>query len=44
MQSYSWKKDKEGRLIEEPISFNDHAIAALRYAVFSSKQITDWGI
>lgn len=30
--SYSWKKDKDGRITNEPEDFNNHAIDACRYA------------
>jgi phage terminase large subunit len=34
-QSYRWKKDRNGLLLEEPVKENDHLIDALRYAVHS---------
>jgi len=34
-RSYKWKTDKEGRVLDEPVKFNDHALDALRYAVFT---------
>lgn len=33
LRSYKWKTDKGGRLLDEPVKFNDHALDALRYAV-----------
>jgi phage terminase large subunit len=30
--SYQYKKDKDGRILEEPVKFNDHGIDAARYA------------
>jgi phage terminase large subunit len=33
--SYKWKKDKNDKVMEEPIKENDHALDALRYAVFT---------
>jgi phage terminase large subunit len=33
MQQYSYKKDKDGNVLDEPIEFKDDAIAALRYAI-----------
>jgi phage terminase large subunit len=33
--SYKWKKDKNDKVMEEPIKENDHAVDALRYAVFT---------
>lgn len=36
IQGYAWKEDKNGQLIpDEPIKFNDHAMDALRYAVYT---------
>ena len=33
--SYSYKQDKEGNILEEPVKFNDHAMDAIRYAIYS---------
>lgn len=33
--SYSWKKDKNGNVIDEPVKFNDHSMDAIRYASYS---------
>lgn len=33
IQQYSYKKDKDGNVLDEPIEFKDDAIAALRYAI-----------
>lgn len=33
--SYKWKKDKNDKILEEPIKENDHLCDALRYAVFT---------
>lgn len=33
--SYSYKQDKEGNLLDEPVKFNDHLMDALRYAIYS---------
>lgn len=35
IRSYKWKEDKEGRILEEPVKFNDHAMDAMRYALAS---------
>jgi phage terminase large subunit len=36
LKSYSWKKEKAtGKLLDEPIAFNDHACSALRYCIAS---------
>ena len=37
--SYRWKVDKHGEIIDEPIKENDHAIDAVRYCTF-----TRWGV
>jgi len=51
IKSYKWKTDANGRPIkdkdrDEPVKFNDHAMDALRYAVFTKlskrKFLTDW--
>jgi phage terminase large subunit len=36
MASYTWDEDKHGESLDQPIGTNDHAIAALRYAVYST--------
>lgn len=36
MQTYSWEEDKDGNLTDKPLNLNDHAIAGLRYAVWST--------
>ena len=35
IQSYSWKQDKNGNVIDEPVKFNDHLMDAGRYATYS---------
>lgn len=35
IQQYKWKEDKDGRALDEPVKFNDHAMDALRYAVYT---------
>ena len=34
-KSYKWKTDKDGKVLDEPVKFNDHALDALRYAAFT---------
>jgi phage terminase large subunit len=34
-QTYAYRKDKNGQVIDEPIKFNDHALDALRYGIYS---------
>lgn len=33
IRSYKWREDKEGRILEEPVKFNDHSMDAIRYAL-----------
>ena len=40
IESYSWKSDLNGNILEEPVKFNDHALDALRYAIYSYKKET----
>lgn len=35
IRSYSWKVDKDGNKMEEPVKRDDHAMSALRYALFT---------
>lgn len=35
LRSYKWKTDKDGRVLDEPVKFNDHALDAMRYAAFT---------
>lgn len=44
LRSYKWKVDKNGRVLDEPIKFNDHGMDAGRYAVFTklSKPQVNW--
>lgn len=35
LQCYCWKKLRDGRIIDEPIKLNDHAIDAMRYAIYT---------
>ena len=54
IRSYKWREDKEGRTLEEPVKFNDHAMDAMRYALASLQKVSqpvivadvepDWGI
>ncbi len=34
-RSYKWREDKDGKLLEEPVKFNDHSVDAIRYALAS---------
>lgn len=35
IKSYKWKTDKDGKVLDEPVKFMDHAMDAIRYAVFT---------
>lgn len=35
VSTYKWREDKDGRLLEEPTDFNNHALDALRYAIYT---------
>jgi len=35
IQMYKWKENKNGEILDEPVKFNDHAMDALRYAVYT---------
>ena len=41
IRSYKWREDKEGRILEEPVKFNDHAMDAMRYALASIHKQTE---
>jgi phage terminase large subunit len=32
IRAYKWRKDKQGRTLEDPVKFRDHSLDALRYA------------
>lgn len=34
IQSYSWRKDKDGNVTDVPVKVNDHAVDALQYAIY----------
>lgn len=38
IRGYSWKTDKDGHVLDEPVKFNDHAMNAARYGSY-----THWG-
>jgi phage terminase large subunit len=35
IRSYKWKTDKDGKVLDEPVKFNDHLMDAIRYAIFT---------
>ncbi len=34
IQSYQWKEDRGGNVINEPVKFHDHLMDAMRYAIY----------
>lgn len=34
IESYKWKQDKNGNVLDEPVKFMDHAMDAMRYAIY----------
>lgn len=39
IEQYKWREDREGNVLEEPVKLNDHAMDALRYAVFTHGKV-----
>lgn len=43
---YSYKQDKNGNILDEPVKFNDHCMDAIRYAIYthskSRNQVSIW--
>jgi phage terminase large subunit len=39
-QTYSWKKDRRGIILEEPVKFKDDAMDAMRYAIFNYNKMS----
>lgn len=35
IKSYKWKIDRDGKVLDEPVKFNDHALDAGRYGTFT---------
>jgi phage terminase large subunit len=35
IRSYKWKTDRDGKVLDEPVKFNDHALDAGRYGTFT---------
>jgi len=35
LQTYSYRKDKNNNVLDEPIKFNDHALDAMRYGIYT---------
>ena len=41
-KTYKWKTDKNQRVLDEPVKFDDHAMDAMRYGVFTHLQINEF--
>jgi len=35
LQSYKWREDKDGRILDEPVKYQDHLCDAMRYALYT---------
>lgn len=35
LKKYKWKEDKNGKILDEPVKFMDHAVDAVRYGIYS---------
>lgn len=42
-KGYSWKSDKNGNILDEPIKFNDHLMDGGRYATYDLVEVIDAG-
>lgn len=38
IRGYKWREDREGRVLEDPVKFRDHAMDAMRYAIHTHMQ------
>jgi phage terminase large subunit len=36
LDEYSYKKDRNGNLLDEPVKYNDHLVSGVRYSIFSN--------
>ncbi|MCE5255118.1 MAG: phage terminase large subunit [Actinomycetia bacterium] len=41
IHGYKYRRTKEDVVLDEPVPFNDHAMAAIRYLIYSSRQESD---
>lgn len=39
LKTYKWKTDRSGKLLNEPVDFNNHSIDALRYVALNKLQL-----
>lgn len=35
IQNYKWREDRNGNVLDEPVKFMDHALDAMRYAIYT---------
>lgn len=35
IQAYSWRQDKNNKVLDEPVKFNDHFVDSMRYALYT---------
>lgn len=38
IRGYKWREDRNGRILDEPVKINDHAMDALRYGIMGFKE------
>ncbi|HCN38200.1 MAG: PBSX family phage terminase large subunit [Ignavibacteria bacterium] len=41
VKTYFWKSDRDGNLIDEPTKYNDHAMDAMRYAIWGYNKVVN---
>lgn len=44
LQTYKWREDKNGNFLDDVVKFNDHALDAIRYAIFTHFSTDQFGI
>ncbi len=44
LQSYKWREDRDGHVLDEPVKFNDHLCDAMRYGLYTGtkSEYTAW--
>ncbi len=42
-REYKWKQDKNGKMLDEPVDFQNHAIDALRYVALNKLKVANSG-
>ena len=41
VETYKWKETKDGIILDEPVKFNDHAMDAIRYAIYTHEKFNN---